>query len=118
MAVEYRKDRRRWGYRVCLAGKRYKKYAWLTKSEAKDAERSFLVEQKTKPQVPKNALVSVVSMFLVDSAEAGRSKWRIDALNWNFKKFILPYFGEQTLISRITERERSKPSSSRRSAGA
>ena len=37
MAVEYRKDRKRWGYRVCLAGKRYKKYAWATKSEAKDA---------------------------------------------------------------------------------
>jgi integrase len=105
MAIEYRKDRKRWGYRVCLHGKRYKKFAWLTKSEAKDAERSFLVEQKTKPQVPKNALVSVVSMYLVDSAEFGRSKWRLDGLRWNFQKFILPYFGPQTLISRITEKE-------------
>jgi len=42
MAVEYRKDRKKWGYRVYLAGRCFKKYAWDTKREAREAEREFL----------------------------------------------------------------------------
>ena len=39
MSVEYREDRKKWGYRFYLAGQCYKKYAWETKTEAKKAEQ-------------------------------------------------------------------------------
>src|SRR5262245_29022249 len=105
MAVEFGRDTKRWGYRVFRAGRRYKKYAWSTRAEAKAAERAFLVELDTKPQIPRNALVTVVSQYLVESAMIGRSKWRIDALRWNFQKFVLPHFGESTLITAIKPKD-------------
>ena len=38
MSVEYRKDRKKWGYRFYLRGQCFKRYAWETKTEAKEAE--------------------------------------------------------------------------------
>jgi integrase len=105
MPVEYRKDTKKWGYRVYRAGKRYKHYAWSTRAEAKAAERAFLVDLDTKPQIPRNALVTVASQYLVESAMKGRSKWRLDGLRWNFNKFILPFFGESTLITAIKPKD-------------
>ena len=105
MPVEYRKDTKKWGYRVYRAGKRYKHYAWSTRAEAKAAERAFLVDLDTKPQIPRNALVTVASQYLVESAIKGRSKWRLDGLRWNFNKFILPFFGESTLITAIKPKD-------------
>jgi integrase len=105
MPVEYRRDTKKWGYRVYRAGKRYKRCAWQTRAEAKAAERAFLVDLDTKPQIPRNALVAVVSQYLVESAIKGRSKWRLDGLRWNFNKFILPFFGESTLITAIKPKD-------------
>jgi integrase len=105
MAIEFRKDTQKWGYRVFRAGRRYKSYVWSTKAEAKAAERAFLVELESKPQIPRNALVAVVSQYLVESAMRGRSQWRLDGLRWNFQKFILPFFGESTLIAAIKPKD-------------
>jgi hypothetical protein len=44
-------------------------------------------------------LITVVSAYLVDSAEKGRSGWRIDGMRWNFNKVIIPFFGAATPIS-------------------
>jgi len=103
MAVEYRKDRKKWGYRFSLAGCSYKQYAWDTKTEAKKAERDRIKELEDNPPSPPTALSNVVSWYLIDSAspELERSRHRLDALNWNMKKFILPHFGEMTLIGDI-----------------
>src|SRR5262245_47665848 len=105
MPVEYRKDTKKWGYRVYRAGKRYKRYAWSTRAEAKAAERAFLVDLETKPQVPRNALVTVVFQYLVASAIKGRSKWRLGGLCWKFQNWLLPFFGESTLITAINTKD-------------
>ena len=43
MSVEYREDRKKWGYRFYLRGQCFKKYAWDTKTEAKQAEQQAQV---------------------------------------------------------------------------
>ena len=100
MPAEFRKNRKRWGYRVCQAGITYKSFAWRTKAEARQAEAEFLTELKKNPPPPKNSMTALCSAYLVDSAPK-RSHHRIDALRWNFGKWVLPYFGEQTLITAI-----------------
>jgi integrase len=105
MAVEYRKDRKKWGYRVYRAGHSYKKYAWLTKTEAREAERAFLVDLKNRAPIPKNTLAAVASAYLIESARKGRSQWRLDGLRWNFQKWTLPHFGENTLITAIRPKD-------------
>jgi hypothetical protein len=71
MAVEYRKDRGKWGYRFYLHGRCFKKYAWETKGEARKAERETRVELEKNPPLPPTALVSIVAAYLVDAAEKG-----------------------------------------------
>lgn len=105
MSVEYRKDRKRWGYRLSHRGKRYRRYAWRTKAEAREAERAFIVELASRPNLPENALVSAVGQYLVESAMKGRSHWRLDALRRNFDRFILPYFGPSTPLSAINSKQ-------------
>ena len=105
MAVEYRKDRKKWGYRVYRAGISYKKYAWGTKTEAREAEREFLVELKNHAPIPKNTLAAVASAYLIESARKGRSQWRLDGLRWNFQKWTLPHFGESTLVTAIRSKD-------------
>src|SRR5689334_2029234 len=94
--VEYRANRERWGYRVCLAGRTYKRYAWATQAEAREALNKLKEEIRNKPkepELPPTALITVVSAYLIDSAEKGRSAWRIDGMRWNFNKVIIPFFG-------------------------
>ena len=107
MAVEYRKNRGRWGYRFSQAGRNYKQYVWATKTEARKAERDRIKELEDNPPPPPTALSSVVSWYLIDSAapELERSRHRLDALNWNMKKFILPHFGETTLVGDIKTKQ-------------
>ena len=100
MPTEYRRNRKRWGYRVCRAGINYKKFAWHTKAEAKQAEAEFLSELKNNPAPPKNSMTALCAAYLIDSA-AKRSQWRVDALRWNFAKWVLPHFGENTLASAV-----------------
>jgi integrase len=109
--IEHRAERDRWGYRVCLRGRTYKRYAWATREEAKAA----LIELKREvasgpkePELPPTALITVVSAYLVDSAEKGRSGWRIDGMRWNFDKVIIPFFGAATPISTITTEQIQK----------
>jgi len=105
MAIEYRRDRKKWGYRVCRAGNTYKKYGWDTKTAAREAEREFLVELKRRPPIPKNTLCQVVSAYLIESARKDRSQWRLDGLRWNFNKFVLPHFGESRIITTIKTKD-------------
>jgi integrase len=103
--VYYREDRQRWGYQVYLRGVSYKRYAWGSRAEA----RAALIELKKdiesrpeEPRLPSTALITVVNDYLADSAEDGRSKWRIDGARWNFGKVIIPHFGAPTVITSIT----------------
>lgn len=105
MSIEYRKERKKWGYRVYRAGHSYKKYGWATKTEARQAEADFLAELKSRPPIPKNGLAQVVSAYLVESARKGRSQWRLDGLRYNFSKWTLPHFGENTLITVIRPKD-------------
>jgi hypothetical protein len=85
--VEYRADRDRWGYRLSHQGRTYKRYAWATREEAKAALIEFKSELASKPkepELPRAALITVVGAYLIDSAENGRSQWRLDAMRWNF----------------------------------
>jgi integrase len=102
MSVEYREDRGKWGYRFYLHGKCFKRYAWDTKTEARKAEREARVELEKHPPLPPTALASIVAAYLVDSAEDGRSMWRLDGLRYSYKKYILPHFGEAKPVGDIT----------------
>jgi len=104
MPTHYRKDRKRWGFRVCLQGRTYKQYAWQTKAAAKQAEADFLADLKKNPPLPKNAFVNVVGGYLIHSAKY-RSQWRLDALRRNFARFIVPFFGDTTPAASINKEQ-------------
>jgi len=61
-----------------------------------------------EPELSPTALITVVSAYLVASAEKGRSSWRIDGMRWNFDKVIIPFFGAATPISTITTEQIQK----------
>jgi hypothetical protein len=46
--IEFRADRGRWGYRIRLQGRSYKRYLWATKEEAKDALSKLKAELADK----------------------------------------------------------------------
>jgi integrase len=102
MAVEYRKERGKWGYRFYLHGECFKRYAWDTKTEARQAEREARVELEKHPPLPPTALASIIAAYLLDSAENGRSMWRLDGLRYSYQKHILPHFGEAKPVADIT----------------
>ena len=103
MSTEYRKERKKWGYRVSLHGSTWKKYAWDTELEARNAEAAHRTELLKNPPIRTDALGNVAALYLVDSAENGRSKWRLEALRYNLNRFILPFFKAETPMSAITE---------------
>jgi hypothetical protein len=97
--IEYRADRGKWGYRFCRQGRSYKQYAWETREQAKAALIEFKKELASKPkdpELPPTALITVVSAYLIDSAEQGRSEWRTEGLRYNFNAVIIPFFGAAT----------------------
>jgi integrase len=103
--IEYREDRQRWGYRFSQAGATYKRYVWETREEAKAALielKKELASRPKEPELPPAALITVVSAYLIESAEKGRSQWRIDGMRWNFDKVIIPFFGAATPVCSIT----------------
>jgi integrase len=102
MSVEYRKNRKRWGYRFYLRGQCFSRYVWDSKTEAKQAEREAQVDARKNPGLQPTALLTASGAYLIASAERGRSKWRIDGLNYNFKAHIIPHFGEAALITDLT----------------
>ena len=102
MSVEYRKNRKRWGYRFYLRGQCFSRYVWDSKTEAKQAEREAQVDARKNPGLQPTALLTASGAYLITSAERGRSKWRIDGLNYTFKAHIIPHFGEAALITDIT----------------
>src|SRR5439155_18640786 len=101
MAVEFRKNRGKWGYRFCYHGNRYERYIWLTKGEAREAERAHLVELKKNPPAPPTALVMAGNAYIDASAERGRSQWRLLGLGYSLAKHIYPFFGNVTLLGEI-----------------
>jgi hypothetical protein len=103
MPTEYRKDREKWGYRFFLHGKSWKRYAWDTQEEAKNAEAAHRTELLNNPPLRTDSLGNVAAQYLIDSAERGRSRWRLEALRLNFKAHILPLFKPETPVSAITE---------------
>jgi len=109
--IEYREERDRWGYRVSLQGRTYKRYVWETREEAKAALIEFkteLASRAKEPELPPTALITVVSAYLIDSAEKGRSQWRIEGMRWNFDKVIIPFLGAPTPITTITTEQIQK----------
>src|SRR5689334_23539615 len=118
--VEFRKDRGKWGFRHYSQGRRYKRYAWDSREEARAALTKFKAELANKakaPQLPPTALIVAVNAYIADSAADGRSQWRLDALRWNFQKVHLPFFGQTTPISSITAPWVKRLVQSRRQSG-
>jgi len=108
MSTEFRKDRKKWGYRFFLYGKSWKRYDWSTQEEAKNAEAEHRAELLKSPPLQNDSLGNVAAKFLIDSAEDGRSKWRLDALRWNLNAFILPFFKPETPMAAISEADIEK----------
>jgi integrase len=101
MAIERKRKKGTWGYRFFQAGRCYKRYGWETRGGAKEAEIQFRASLKDNPPLPPTALINVVGAYLVDSAERGRSWWRVEGLRLCLKKHVLPYFGDARLITDI-----------------
>jgi integrase len=101
MPTEYRKNRKKWGYRFFLHGKSWKRYAWDTQEDAKNAEAEQRAHLLKNPPLKVDSLGNIAALYLIDSAEQGRSKWRIDALRLNFNAHILPFFKAETPIASI-----------------
>jgi integrase len=102
MSVEYRKNRKRWGYRFYLRGQCFSRYVWDSKTEAKQAEQEAQVDARNNPALQPTALATAAGAYLIASAEGDKGQWRIDGLNYTFKSHIIPHFGEATLIGDIT----------------
>jgi integrase len=103
--VMFRKNRNRWGYRLCYHGHKYAQFVWETQAEAKAALTEFKKELARKSDGPESspaALIVAVNDYLADSAADGRSQWRLDGVRWNFNKVIIPFLGEATPIGSIT----------------
>ena len=102
-------NRGSWGYRFYQAGRCYKKYAsqW-GKTEAAAAEREKRVELKNNPPLPPSALSSVAAGYLVDMAERGLSKNRINNVSYSMENHIIPHFGGATAIAAITSEDVNK----------
>lgn len=103
-------DRGRWGYRFSHQGRTLKRFAWATREEAKAALSEFkheLASKPKQPELPPTALITVVGAYLIDSAEKGRSEWRLD-MRWNFNGVIIPFFGAATPIGSITTEQVEK----------
>src|SRR4030095_9604246 len=108
MAVERKRKKGSWGYRSSQAGRCYKRFGFQSRAEAKEAEIQFRASLKDNPPLPPTALINVVSAYLVDSVERGRSEWRVEGLRLCLKKHVLPYFGEARLITDIEFEEVEK----------
>ena len=74
-----------------------------TREEAKNAEAAHRNELVNNPLLRSDSLGNVAALYLIDSAERGRSKWRIEALRYNLDAFILPFFKPETPMTAITE---------------
>ncbi|HEV8341586.1 MAG TPA: hypothetical protein VGR30_04365 [Candidatus Binatia bacterium] len=65
MSVEYRENRKKWGYRFYLRGQCFKRYAWDSKTEAKQAEREAQVEARKNPGLQPAALATASGAYLI-----------------------------------------------------
>src|SRR6266481_573986 len=101
MSVERKRRGGSWGFRFYRLGICFKRFGYKTRGEAKEAEIQFQASLKNNPPLPPTALVSVVSAYLIDSAERGRSGWRVEGLRVCLRKHVLPHFGEARLITDI-----------------
>jgi integrase len=98
--VEYRQDRQRWGFRVSLNGKRYKRYQWLSEQEAEAAYAHFIQQAR----LPPTAFGSIARDYCLDTGRK-RSKARYNGARYNVEKWLIPWFGEATRISGITSQD-------------
>jgi hypothetical protein len=117
MTTEFRKNRKKWGYRFFLHGKSWKRYAWDTQEEAKNAEAAHRTELLNNSALRPDSLGNVAALYLIDSAERGRSKWRIEALRYNLNAFILPFFKPETPITESPKSTLRNSSKNRNGAG-
>jgi hypothetical protein len=95
--IEYRKDRNRWGFRISRNGRTLRRYCWRTKEEAEEAFR----EVKKLASLPPTALREAARNYLL-WLWPRRSKHRYDDVHEHLCKWIIPFFGAETLVTHIT----------------
>ncbi len=98
--VRYRKDRKKWEHRKYSHGKTYSGLH-QTEAEAREAYRLACEQIKRVKKIPRNALSAVMNEFLIRSKKRGRGAERLQALVRTFKRFIGPFFGEDTPMTEI-----------------
>ena len=84
---------KKWGYDVVRGGERHARFSWSRREEAAKALRKLLADLDNKPKIPRNALLTVINQFLIESAQAGRSSHRLIGMRYVFERVIIPYFG-------------------------
>jgi len=101
--ILYRKDRDMHGFQVSHPGEPPKiLYRWKTEKEAEKAYHEWKAGQlEVAAQKVTVYDFGDVAKDFIDDADKNKSKWRHDALHWNFQSIILPYFGGNTPITAI-----------------
>lgn len=107
MTVSKRNDTGKWGYRVYFHCKNYRQFIYKTREEALYAGSELLDKLRRELTVISSDmyLVAAVNKFLEYSAKVGKTMDRLRALHYNFKSFILPFFGSDKMIKNITHND-------------
>jgi len=102
LKIQYRESRDRYGFVVLRHGKRKPHFRWKTKGEAEKAYYKMCLTPEE--EIPKKVVaypLGVVAKDYIDDAKKNKSKWRFDALHWNFNSIILPHFNGDTPATQI-----------------
>ncbi len=109
MQIKKRKDTGKWGYQICIHGKRYRQSGWNTRDDAQKAGEDLQGKLRREISMAASgsnmACVEAVNGFLEYSARIGKSKNRLRGLVSNFKSFILPFFSADKRLKDITHKD-------------
>jgi len=107
MPVSKRKDNGKWGYRLYIRGTNYRRFIYNTREEALQAQAELVDKLCREVTIISSdlCLVDGVNKFLEHSAKIGKSLDRLRALHYNFKTFMLPFFGPGKKIKTITHND-------------
>jgi hypothetical protein len=84
MQIKKRKDTGKWGYQICIHGKRYRQSGWNTRDDAQKAGEDLQGKLRREISMAASgsnmACVEAVNGFLEYSARIGKSKNRLRGL--------------------------------------
>jgi integrase len=100
MKIRKRKENGKWGYQHYFRGKNYRSFVWNTRDEAQKAAEDFLGKLRREVNHLSGSgtsFIDAVNEFMKYSVRIGKSENRQRGLYSNFKKFLIPCFGDKRI---------------------